>query len=86
MNLESDDTDNDDNLLFGKDTSTDDSEHGKNASHILHEHPKKSSNTRKNISEKIFINIFFSIYLESDSPYKYVPFTLTKKHNSFVLI
>jgi len=74
MNLESDDTDNDDNLLFGKDTSTDDSEHGKKAPNILHEHPKKSSNTRKNISEKVFIpsNIFFSIYLESDSPYKYV--------------
>jgi hypothetical protein len=89
MNLESDDTDNDDNLLFGKDTSTDDSEHGKKAPNILHEHPKKSSNTRKNISEKnlsstkyIFLYLFrirFSLQVRS-------AYLLQIKKHSFVLI
>jgi hypothetical protein len=54
MNLESDDTDNDDNILFDNGTSTDDSEYGKNSKNISIEHPKKSSNIRKNI-----LKIFF---------------------------
>jgi len=54
MNLESDNTDNDENILFDNDTSTDDSEHGKNSKNILIEHPKKPSNNRKNISKKRF--------------------------------
>ena len=48
MNLESDDTDNDDNILFDDNSSTDDNEHIKNSQNILIEHPKKPSNIRKN--------------------------------------
>jgi hypothetical protein len=49
MNLESDDSDIDNCMVFEDDTSTDDSEHGKNSENILIEHPKKPSSTRKNI-------------------------------------
>ena len=48
MNLESDDTDNNDDILFDNDTSTDDDVHGKNSRNKLIEHPKKPSTTRKN--------------------------------------
>jgi hypothetical protein len=63
MNLESDNTDNDENILFDNDTSTDDSEHVKNSKNMLIEHQKNSSNNRKNISKKNSFSkyIFFSL-------------------------
>jgi hypothetical protein len=50
MNLESDDTDNDDNILFDNDNSTDDSEHDKKAQNSINEQKKKISDTRENCS------------------------------------
>lgn len=58
MNFEFDDSDNDDNILFDDDISTDGSKHGKNTKNPFIEHEKKPSNIRKN---KIFF-FFFKIY------------------------
>jgi len=63
MNLESDNTDNDENILFDNDTSTDDSEHRKNSKNMLIEHPKKPSNNRKNISKKDSFCKYIFFYL-----------------------
>ena len=48
MNFESDVSDNDDNILFDNDTSTDESEHGKNSKNMLIEYKKTPKDTRKN--------------------------------------
>ncbi|CAF3362546.1 unnamed protein product [Rotaria sp. Silwood1] len=58
MSFESDDTDNDDNILLDNDTSTDDSEYGKNSKNKLIEHKKEPSNTASDSSYN------FSNYLE----------------------
>ncbi len=88
MNLESDDTDNDENILFDNDISTDDSEHGENSKNMFIEHQKKPSNIRKNIFEKI---LFFSEYiflylLRIRFSLQVRLIHLHKKHHSFVLI
>jgi hypothetical protein len=52
MNLESDDTDNDNDILFDNDSSTGGSEHEKISKNLFTEHQKKPSNTRKNTLKK----------------------------------
>ncbi|CAF3969063.1 unnamed protein product [Rotaria magnacalcarata] len=58
MNFESDETDNDENILFDNDSSTDDSEHIKNHKNVSIEKQKQSSSTQSNSSYN------FSNYLE----------------------
>ncbi|CAF1084764.1 unnamed protein product [Rotaria sordida] len=64
MILESDDTDHDDNILFGNDTSTDDSEHGKNSKTVFIESKKKPSNTQSDSSYNFsnYLEIYEQIY------------------------
>jgi hypothetical protein len=64
MNIGSDDSDNDDNILCDNDISTDDSEHDKTSKTKFIEHPKKPSNTRKHISKKFFsIETHYSLFI-----------------------
>lgn len=77
MDFESNDTDNDENILFESDTSTEDDVNKKNSKKLLIEHEKSSSNTRKNLCKSlkiifIFLINFPSLYSESNSSYKYV--------------
>jgi hypothetical protein len=52
MNLESDDTDSDNDILFDDVNSTGGSEHGKISENLFTEHQKKPSNTRKSTFKK----------------------------------
>ncbi|CAF2397344.1 unnamed protein product [Rotaria sp. Silwood2] len=62
MNFESDDTDNDDNILLDNDTSTDESEYGKNSKTMLIEHKNKPSNTQSDSSYNTYLEIYEQIY------------------------
>lgn len=86
MDFESNDTDNDENILFESDTSTEDDVNKKNSKKLLIEHEKSSSNTRKNLCNSlkiifIFLINFPSLYSESNSSYKYVQIMLKLSKN-----
>lgn len=74
MDIESDETDNDDHLSFGNDSSTDDNDR-KNP---FSEQMKKSSNTRKK-NLAIPFSFFHHSRLESDPLYKYVQWTFSSQ-------
>ncbi|CAM4805432.1 unnamed protein product [Rotaria magnacalcarata] len=62
MNFESDETDNDENILFDNDSSTDDSEHIKNHKNVSIEKQKQSSKSNSSYNFSNYLEIYERIY------------------------